>query len=77
MTNAEVRGSAPPLQKARKPEIPPGPPFPTPMICHIIHCQLAYFLAVPAMGRPVGVRAIFGRGAGSILPEKYGAAPEK
>ena len=25
----------------------------------------------------IGVRAIFWRGAGSILPEKYGAAPEK
>jgi len=34
-------------------------------------------MAVPAMGRPIGVRAIFGRGAGSILPEKCGAAPEK
>jgi len=25
----------------------------------------------------IGVRAIFWRGAESILPEKYGAAPEK
>ena len=26
---------------------------------------------------PIGVRVIFLEGAGSILPEKYGAAPEK
>jgi len=37
-------------------------------ICH---------LALATTTTTTGVRAIFWRGAGSILPEKYGAAPEK
>ena len=33
--------------------------------------------STPACPDCIGVRAIFWRGAGSILPEKYGTAPEK